>query len=64
MILFTSIHIYMRAEILCKPVLRASAGQRNDFVAHFVCVLQGQVAKTSETLDGDGFTAHDFHLAH
>ena len=63
-ILFTRIHIYVGAELLGKLLFRSTAGQRDDFVAHSVCVLQGQVAEAAEALDSDGFAARDLHLAH
>lgn len=63
-ILFTGIHIYVGAEVLCKLLFRSAAGQRDDFVAHLVCVLQGQVAEAAEALDADGFAARNLHLAH
>ena len=38
--------------------------EKTYLVAHFICVLQSQVAETAETLYGDGFTARNLHLSH
>ena len=64
MILLTRIHIHMRAQIFREFLFTAGAGERDDLVAHFIRVLEGQVAEAAEALDRDGFAARDFHLAH
>lgn len=53
MVFLTTIHIHVRAEIFGKLFLSIGAGEGDDFEAHFVGVLEREVAEAAEALDGD-----------
>lgn len=53
MVFFTTVHVRVRAEIFGELFFGVGAGEGDDFEAHFVGVLEGEVAETAEALDGD-----------
>ena len=64
MVLFAAINVDMCPQILRELLFGATARERDDFVAHLVCILESQMAETAQPLDCDDFSSGNIHLAH
>ena len=64
MVLLAAIDIDMCPQVHRELLFRATARERDDFVAHPVRILDSQMAQTAQALDCDKFTRWDVHLAH
>ena len=64
MALLAAINVDVCPQVLRELLFGATARERDDFVAHLVCILESQMAETAQTLDCDDFTSGDVHLAH
>ena len=63
-VLLAAIDILVCSEVGGKLALGIAAGQGNGLVAHLACVLDRQMAKTSQALNGNDVAGGDVHLAH